>query len=519
MAKVVRIDNYTKTDTKKTRVAAYARVSTDSAEQLASLEAQKNYYDAYIKAHPEWEYAGLYYDEGISGVHSESRDGLQRLLADCRNGRVDYIIVKSISRLARNTVDCLEIVRELYDLKIYLYFERENINTSRMESELLLAILSSLAEAESKSISQNEKWAIQKRFENGTYIIGSPPYGYRNVNGVMEIVPEQAETVRWIFSRFLAGTGSSRIAKELNENGTPSKHGGKWTGNTIIGLIKNEKFTGDVTFQKTYTDEQFKRHKNKNGERDQYLAVDHHEAIISREDFEAAKALLEHNRSYRGIECDSGKYGKRYPLSGKIICGECGATWKRRVHQSKAKGDRPVYVCTEHLNNKNACSIMYIHEETFYSVFCTVMNKLTAGRDVILKPFLAGLVTMDGGSLSERRIEIDRLLEECEEKKKQLHSLMIKQYLDEEVFAEESERLFARVEELKAERDAIGLTLGGDKSRIKAAEELISYTGRGRMMTKFDENVFDTLIEYIRVISRNELELVFRCGLTLKERF
>ena len=279
---------------KKLRVAAYARVSTDTDKQLVSLETQKNHYEKYIKARPDWEYAGLYYDEGVTGTKLAKRDGLLRLLDDCDKGLIDYIIVKSISRFSRNTVDSIEIVRKLCQDGIYIYFEKENIDTGKMEGELLLSILSSLAESESRSISENETWGIQKRFMNGTFKIGYPPYGYKNVNGEMIVVEEQAEIVRWIFSEILTGKSSGTIAKELNQRGVPSKRDGRWEGPVITGMIRNEKYTGDVIFQKTFTDDRFNQHVN-HGEKNQYYMQDHHEAIVSREIFEAANAIIDAN--------------------------------------------------------------------------------------------------------------------------------------------------------------------------------------------------------------------------------
>lgn len=198
---------------KKIRVAAYCRVSTASDEQLISLEAQKAHYEDYIKSNDEWEYAGLYYDEGITGTKKECRDGLLSLVDACEKGMVDLVITKSISRFSRNTTDCLELVRKLLDLKVTVIFEKENINTGAMESELMLSILSSLAESESVSISENSKWSVQKRFQNGTFIISYPPYGYKNEDGEMVIVPEQAEVVKQIFADTLAGKSTHAIAK------------------------------------------------------------------------------------------------------------------------------------------------------------------------------------------------------------------------------------------------------------------------------------------------------------------
>ena len=197
---------------KKIRVAAYARVSTGSDEQLLSLETQKEHYDSFIKIHPEWEYAGLYYDEGISGTKVEKRDGLVMLLKDCEEGKIDRVITKSISRFSRNTTNTLEMVRNLSKIGIYIFFEKENIDTEHMSSELMLSILSSIAESESRSISENNKWSIKHRYEEGTYIIGYPPYGYDNVDGKMVIVPEEAAVVKEIFSWALSGKGRQRTS-------------------------------------------------------------------------------------------------------------------------------------------------------------------------------------------------------------------------------------------------------------------------------------------------------------------
>jgi DNA invertase Pin-like site-specific DNA recombinase len=207
----------------KLRVAAYCRVSTDSDEQLVSLEAQIKHYESYINANPEWEFAGLYYDEGITGTKKEKRPELLRMIADCEDRKIDLIVTKSISRFARNTTDCLELVRRLIDLGIFIYFEKENINTGSMESELMLSILSGLAESESVSISENNKWSIKRRFKNGTYKISYPPYGYDVVDGKLIVNESQTEIVRFIFSEILSGRGTQKIANELNKQNVPPK--------------------------------------------------------------------------------------------------------------------------------------------------------------------------------------------------------------------------------------------------------------------------------------------------------
>lgn len=225
MKKVTKIkgNSHQQLSKKKLRVAAYCRVSTDSDAQLESLEAQKSHYENYISSREDWLFAGLYYDEGVSGIKKEKRPALLQMIADCRAGKIDFIITKSISRFARNTTDCLEMVRKLLELNIPVYFEKENLNTGSMESELFLAILSSIAEGESTSISENNKWAIQKRFQNGTFKLSYPPYGYEWDGEQMIINPDQARIVRWIFTQVLSGKGTQAIANELNSNNIPSK--------------------------------------------------------------------------------------------------------------------------------------------------------------------------------------------------------------------------------------------------------------------------------------------------------
>jgi site-specific DNA recombinase len=211
LKKITKIAEITspKINVKKIRVAAYCRVSTDSDAQLESLEAQKTHYENYINSRNDWEFAGLYYDEGITGTKKDKRQELLRLIDDCKSGRVDFIVTKSISRFSRNTTDCLELVRQLLALHIPIFFEKENINTGSMESELFLAILSSMAEGESVSISDNSKWSIQKRFENGTFKVSYPPYGYDWDGEQMLINPEQAAVVKEIFAALLSGKGTS----------------------------------------------------------------------------------------------------------------------------------------------------------------------------------------------------------------------------------------------------------------------------------------------------------------------
>jgi len=368
---------------KKLRVAAYCRVSTDNDDQRESLETQKAHYEAWIRLHSEWECAGIFYDFGITGTKADVRDGLQALLYECRIGRIDYVLTKSVSRFSRNTTDCLELVRELLSYNVPIYFEKEKLDTGSMETELVLAILSSLAQEESASISKNVKWGNQKRIKNGRYRAGTAPYGYMfDSDGNYAIIPEEADVVRFIFESVVSGMGVHKIGKELDSRGVPTRMGGKWSTTTIMGILNNEKYVGDVRYNKTYTDDNFRRHRNK-GNVDSPEVKDHHEAIISREMYATAHEVLEQRLRERGIRHDDEKYQRRFAFSGKIICGECGGKFKRQIQHSCI-----TWACTTHLYQKEACSMMFIKDEAIKAAFVTMLNKLIFGYEFILMPYL-----------------------------------------------------------------------------------------------------------------------------------
>ncbi|HHU19535.1 MAG TPA: recombinase family protein, partial [Bacilli bacterium] len=243
MRKITTLDVATSSAVKpKQKVAAYIRVSTSNEEQLISLEAQRRHYKTLIENNDDWKLVDIYSDEGITGTKKDRRPELLRLISDCEKGKIDFILTKSISRFARNTIDCLELVRKLIDLGVHIYFEKENINTNSMESELMLSILSSLAENESVSLSENSKWSIRQRFKQGTYKLSYPPYGYDYIDEMVVVNEEQAQVVNRIFNSVLEGVGTERIARQLNEERIPTKRNGNWTGTTIRGIVKNEKY-------------------------------------------------------------------------------------------------------------------------------------------------------------------------------------------------------------------------------------------------------------------------------------
>lgn len=474
----------------KTRVAAYCRVSTSSDEQLVSLETQKAHYESYIQANDEWHYVGLYYDEGITGTKKDKRPGLMELMQDCEAGKIDHIITKSISRFSRNTTDCLEMIRRLLELDVTVLFEKENINTGTMDSELMLSILSGMAESESVFISQNSKWSIKKRFEKGTFVISYPPYGYENIDGEMVIDPLKAKVVERIYQEALAGLGTRAIAKGLNESGIPARKGGEWSAGTINGILSNEKYTGDVVFQKTFTDGSFNRHKNK-GELNQYLVENHHEAIISHEDFDKVQSILNFHSKEKGIVKDKGKYQRRYAFSGKIKCGECGSIFKRRMHY-KPSGPYVAWCCSQHIEDRGSCTMKFIRDEAIKEAFVIMMQKLGHVDDRV------SILQMN---------ELEAKLEKNVEQRQILVGLMTSGVLEPAVFNQEKNNLDAEARMLKDEKEK--LCNGVNRYIVQA---------KGALPDKFDATLFEEFVEEIKVVSHEQIIFILKCGLQLKER-
>lgn len=518
MRKVTKIEQAksAKVKLKKIKVAAYCRVSTDSDAQLESLEAQKTHYENYITSRDDWEFAGLYYDEGITGTKKDKRPELLRLIDDCKAGKVDFIITKSISRFSRNTTDCLELVRKLLALHIPIFFEKENINTGSMESELFLAILSSMAEGESVSISENSKWSIQKRFENGTFKCSYPPYGYDWNGEQMVINPEQAAVVKEIFTALLSGKGTHAIADDLNQRRVPSKRGGRWTATTIRGMLSNEKYVGDCLFQKTYSDSQFVRHNN-HGEQAQYMVRDHHEPIISREDFEAAQAFVKQRASEKGVIKGTEKYQNRYVFSGKIICGECGDTFKRRIHSCTGY-KYAAWCCNTHIEDKSKCHMLFVKDEALKLAFITMMNKLIFSHRLILKPYLEAIKNVSTDDSLWRIQQIQTLLAQNTEKKETLTKLMTQGIIDPVLYSQETNELLSQADTFRNEIDALKNAVSGDVAKVTEATALMHFAEKSAMLHEFDDDLFERFVKQIIVHSRNDIRFELKCGLTLRER-
>ncbi len=346
-----------RTKNHRLRVAAYCRVSTDHEEQETSIENQITYYENLIRSKPEWEYAGVFYDDGISGTQDDNRPGFMELIRLCKKGKVDLILVKSLSRFSRNTLQCISYIRMLKERGITVRFEKEGLDTSMATSEIYFTWTSAFAQGESESLSNNVKWGIRKGFAQGKFPF---PYksmlGYRkSSDGTPEIVPEEAEHVRLIFRLFLLGRSLRQIKEALERRDILTPKGNReWSLTTIENILRNEKYMGDVLLQKTFTpDFLTKKKKKNNGELTQYYITDNHPAIIGREDFLQTQAELTRRAGKKKVSKKKtksalGKYCSKYALSERLVCGECGSMY-RRVMWTRKDGKKPMWRCINRL--------------------------------------------------------------------------------------------------------------------------------------------------------------------------
>ncbi len=464
--------------------------------------------------HSEWEYAGLYYDTGITGTKAAIREGLHNMLMACRMGKIDHILVKSISRFSRNTTDCLSIVRELLNIGITIFFEKENLNTGEMESELILSILSSMAEDESVSISKNGKWSIQRRMAAGTFKMPYVPYGYcRDKNGNMIIEPDEAEVVRYIFDTVLSGYGTDAIASALEQQHIPTRKGGKWSGSTVRDIIVNEKYVGDALFQKTYTDDTFHRHIN-HGEIQMHLVSEHHEAIVSREVFERANALICQRGKEKGITQNADKYQSRYAFSGKIFCGKCGDKFKRRIHNN---GTEIAWSCNTHITDISKCSAKYVRDDVLKNAFVTMLNKLIFSKKILLKPLLDSLRSNSSDENVQRMQEVQKLLETNMEKRNTLRQLRAQEIIDSVMFNREMNLLKKTADDYRNEISILSQYTSGEAIEIAEMEKLLRFVENNAVIEVFSDELFCTFAEHITVYDRNHIAFRLKCGLTLKE--
>ena len=496
------------------RVAAYCRVSTDLDEQASSYASQIRSYTELISQHEGWELVDIYADEAASGTKTDKREDFNRLLADCRKGKIDRVLVKSISRFSRNTKDCLAALRELMRLGVTVQFEKENIDTGTLTTELMVSVSGSLAQQESMSISQNIRMGYRRRMERGEFIASSPPYGYRNAGGGrLEIVPEEAEVIRWVFESYLNGQGIVTIAEEMNRRGVPKKHGeAAWIPYAVACWLRNEKYTGNTLCQKTFTTGfPYISVKNR-GEVDQFYIENSHPAIISQEIFDKVQALRKKKKAPASAP-------SKFPLTRKMICGKCGATFYRTVDRHGANN----WVCSGHKdgnrNGRGACPNLSVRERDIYTAFIRMYNKLRLHEGIILRPALDQMEALESAVQRENpaMLEVNRAIAQATEQNYKISKLRASGLLDADACAAKLAALDAQLTQLRAKRRR--LLRNDDISEMAdALRQTVETLHQGpEQMDEFDEELFNEMVEKITVDTDHVLRFRLRGGFDVAE--
>lgn len=404
-ATISRGKKITKEEKPKLKVAAYCRVSTDTTEQETSFTAQVEHYTTYIGLNKDWQFAGIYADEGISGTNMKNREQFIKMIGDCCSGKIDMVITKSVSRFARNTMDCLQSVRLLKEHNVAVFFEKENINTLDSKGEVLLTIMASLAQQESESLSRNVQMGIQYRFQQGQVILNYSRFlGYtKTLDGKYVIVPEEAEIVKRIYREYLEGNSLSMIAEGLEKDGIKAIGGGtKWHSVTLRSILSNEKYTGDAILQKYYTSDVLqKKHKRNNGEKPQYYVKDAFEPIIPKE----VHIKVQEELKRRSMSSEDGKYIKfrsRIPFSHLVFCANCGSPYQRTSWRNKDILT-PMWRCStrQQKGGHLVCHARSLKESDLEKIVVEAVNKCYADK----KQYLAIM-----------KKTIAKMLEECSKK-------------------------------------------------------------------------------------------------------
>lgn len=496
----------------KRRVAAYARVSTDSDEQLSSYEAQVDFYTRHIQSNPEWEFVNVYTDEGISGTNTKKREGFNRMVADALDGKIDLILTKSISRFARNTVDTLTTVRRLKEKNVEVYFEKENIYTLDAKGEVMITIMSSLAQEESRSISENVTWGKRRSMEEGKVTLAYKYFlGYKKGDdGILEIVEEEAQIVRKIYQMFLDGKTVRTIADYLTGQGIPTPRGKeKWPVSTIISILTNEKYKGDALLQKTYTaDFLTKKSKKNHGEVPQYYIKNSHPAIIDPATFDLVQQEMERRRPNRR------QLHKSSPFNAKIICGECGGYYGRKVWHSNSKHRKQIWRCNHKYEAETMCSTPNLDESAIETAFVEAFNQMLGDKEQYIArfeemlPLLADTTKLEA-QMTEAQTKHDGLMDNL----RRYMEENTRQIQDQEEYNRRFSELDAECKKAEEEIKAIQkelLSQSGRKEQIRRCLDKLRKCGD--ILEEFDLDLWNSMVESVTVCTDRKLAFLFRDG-------
>ena len=512
------------------RVAAYCRVSTDDEEQLTSYEAQKNYYTDKIMTNKEWTMAGIFADEGITGTSARKRPEFLRMIRQCKQGKIDIVLTKSISRFARNTVDCLNYVRALKELGIAVIFEKENMNTLEIDSEILITMLGAFAQSESESISANVRWGIRQAMKEGKATIQYKYlYGYRKGDDSKpEIIPDQAEVVRKIYDLFLSGTPVRGIQEYLNANSVPNINGeSKWARSAIDSILTNEKYCGDVLLQKTYIDDCINKKVKKNtGQLPMYLVQNHHEGIISRETFDAAQAELARRSagkspSKKNAPTGRSRYSSKYALSDRLYCGECGTRYQRCTWRNRDGSKRIVWRCVSRVDygNKYCHDSQTLDEEALHRAILAAINSTVKGKDSIIYN-LKSAMEKELAPVAGQQLSLSEIDSQLEQLNAEFSKVLAEasESGDQAVYSDKFREIMQKQTALKAQRDEIqGLLAESGKAAAHIEQCRQAAETTPSAITEWDETLIRQVVESVTVETGSEIIVALKSGASIHQ--
>lgn len=493
----------TQTEELTLRVAAYCRVSTDSNDQLNSFAAQHSHYQDMITKHDRWKLVDIYADEGITGTSAEKRGDFQRMLEDCRKGKIDKILVKSISRFARNTKECLEIIRELKAMGISVFFEEHNIDTKMVASEMLTSILASCAQQESESISQNMRWSVQKRMERGEFNTCRAAIGFRLSEDGLQIQQEEAAVIRSIFEDYLQGSNSREIAAKLNADHILGR---TWRREMVDYILTNERYAGNALLQKKYRTDTLPRMKKPNrGERPMYYVENSNPAIVDREVFDKA-AELRKSRKRETLPTQERIFAK------KLYCGCCGSSMR-----SKETNGIWYWVCRNHEESASACTMKPIPEKQIMTAFMRLYYNLKHHSQILEYQIDCMTKIRTRRMLwSEDIVQINQKISDITSQSHKLTTLNRRGVVDPDYFISKSNQLAEQLRKAKQDKDRI--LAQEDNNSIEATEQLLAVINTGpEMLESFDAELFRELIDQITVESNIKIRFRLTNGLELPE--
>ena len=514
------------TKSAKERVAAYCRVSTNNEEQETSFEFQKSYFEMQLSRQPMWDNAGIYADEGISGKSVKNRKDFQRMLADCRQGKIDKIVTKSISRFARNGMECKKYVLELKELGIGVYFEKEQLDSLAVGSDLILSILSSVAEQESRDISTNVKWTYEKKYKRGEVVLNTTRFlGYtKDDQKKIIIVPEEAETVRRIYREFVGGKTYKEIGRGLeSDNIMPPSYGcgdenkkcdGKnWHASTIRSILINEKYKGDAMLQKSYNVDFLSKRRKNEGQVDSVYVEDCIPAIVSKELADLVELEIKKRSGERGAsESGRGRYSSKYPFSGLLFCGNDNAKLRRHCQWS---GDKrtPIWICTHKAASKgNDCDLLPIKETVLEQAFVEAIRRLFVDRDEFIDILTNNIESSLKDDSSDKIRKLEALIEVKSKYMLEINDKYRQAAISREEYAGEFERTSLEMDILlkeKKEMLASKLEFAGSNVRLSEMKEFLAKT---KNITEFDAELLINLVARIKVMSKHNIVFEFKCG-------